>query len=812
MAARLRWLIHATGMRFLLRRKAAFAAATLTMALSVAANTAAFSVVKAFLISGLSVPDPDRLMLIANMRAMPGRGRVLFNDAYRNYELIRDTQRAFAAVATTFQATASWNDGAETHPVESARVTASFFPTMRVSPSVGRAFTREEEGPSPALVVVVSHEFWQSALSANSAALGQTLLLNGEPHRIIGIMPPGFSLPVQTDLWLPFDIPTSARTAITGARQLLTFGRIADGVTRERADADTRALTTRMLALSPENRDYDYELQSMREAVLAGAGATVLLVQVGASVLLLLAALNLASVLLAWGVERQTELAVRQALGAGSGTVRRLVMFQALTVVGISSMVGCALAYLVVAWLRQLELNPALGYFARKIAFDPLVLAFSIAVASVVGLIAASLPSWFANRTNLVTDLRAAGRSATLSRTAARCQSALVLVQTGTSVVVLAMAGLVALSFYNLSRVPLGFPSRDLIVARVFLQGAPYQQAPARARFADRLLANLAAEPSIAGAAFTSTLPVGDIVSGSRFYVPQPDGSVGAEPALFHIRRVSPRYLTTLGIPLLEGRQLEAHDDSASPRVAIVSRALAARYWPNESAVGKRILRAPGNNAPPEPYEVIGVVGDVKDAGSAAPVGEAVYVHWPQWSSVRMTLIVAARGRTESAVTALRRALRSTDPMLAATGVTTVPALVRQATALERLRSVLLVAFAATALMIAAIGCYGVMSQLVASRYREYAVRRALGATPRGLALSVVRRIATLAAPGAALGAVTAALFGGFLGRFVFGVDQRSAPMLAAVAALMLLMAILSTMAPALRAARVDPRISTAGE
>jgi putative ABC transport system permease protein len=802
----LRWISREAGLRFLARRKAACAVAVLTMALALGANTAVFSVVRTFLLASIGVPDAQRLFLIAPVRNLPGRGSVVFNEAYPNYELIRNTQHAFAAVTCISQGVAGWDDHGESRPLQTARVTASFFATTRVFPVLGRAFTATEDGPPPARVVIISHALWQSAFNADRLALGKTLLLNGEPHTIVGVMPPGFIQPVPTDVWLPFDISPQARIGVTGARTLTVYGRLADGVPRARADAEAKDLTRRAVAATSDNKDFWYEMRPLRGVLLDGADSTVLLVQAGAVVLLLLAVLNLASLLLAWGFERRQELAVRHALGAGQGRLVRMLFLQSLVVVGAGAALGVGLTQLIVPWLRHLDLNRTLTFFTSQITLDTSVLFASAATAVVCGLAAGLLPALFSRRADLATSLQT--RSATLSPAALRWQQAMVVMQAALSVVILSAAALLGVSFVKLARVPIGFEPRDLVVARVQLQSADYQQPAARLRFGLDLLDNLDREPEIAAAAFTSTLPVSDGLWGGRFFVELPDGSMSPEPMLLHIRRVSNTYLPTIGIPLLSGRQFAMSDDSASPKVAIVSRSLAARLWPNENAIGKRIYRFGGAKAPPILQEVVGVAGDVMDAGTSVPAGETVYLPWAQQSATQASIVVRPKAGDAAALIALRRALRHTDPVLAAHDEARLEALVAQVNALPRLQTLLLLTFAIAAIGIAALGSYGVMSQLVATREREYALRLVFGAAPAELGRSVLRQLARLTVPGILVGLVVVLLLGGTLQRFVFGVEPRSVLVLSAVSVGMLMIALAATTPSMLRAMRVDIRRS----
>jgi putative ABC transport system permease protein len=365
---------------------------------------------------------------------------------------------------------------------------------------------------------------------------------------------------------------------------------------------------------------------------------------------------------------------------------------------------------------------------------------------------------------------------------------------------------LIATSFWYLSQIPDGFTSDELIVARIVLPDATYGTHPQRAAFGRAFVDNLAAEPELTASGFTTTLPVSDVVWGGRFFVEHPDGSRDTEPTLFHLRRVSPSYLVTMGIPLLRGRTFTAQDDTGAVPVAIVSRALADRLWPNDDPLGKRLFRGGGPNQQPTPVTVVGVVGNTMDAGYSSPPGEAVYVPYTQVSSTRLSIVGRGRGGNAATVAAIRSALRKTDPVVAASSVATLDALVLQANALPRLRTMVLVVFSIVAVGIVALGSYGVMSQLVSNRERELAVRLVFGAQPTRLGASVIGQVAKLTVPGVALGLAIVWAASGVLATFVFGIQARSIVVLVGAGAALIILAVIATLPPALRAMRVDIR------
>jgi hypothetical protein len=336
------------------------------------------------------------------------------------------------------------------------------------------------------------------------------------------------------------------------------------------------------------------------------------------------------------------------------------------------------------------------------------------------------------------------------------------------------------------------------------LPDARYRAPDARVQLSRALAENLAHESDLVSSGFTTTLPVGDGQSGSRIFPELADGSTAKDPILFHIRRVSTSYLASMGIPLVRGRQFTAQDDATAVPVAIVSRAVAERLWPNEDAIGKRVYRAAAANAAPTALTVVGVVGNTMDAGFGSPAGETVYLPYAQSSSVRLSIVAEGRGSTATTIAAIRRALKKTDPLVAAGNVTTLDALVLQANALPRLRSLVMLVFAIVAVGIVALGSYGVMSQLVSTREREFAVRLVFGAVPAQLGRAVLLQVARITLPGILIGLATTWLLAGALKSFVFGVQPTSPKVLAAAGAMLLLLSVAATVPCVLRVLRID--------
>ena len=798
----------AMGWRFLRRRHGSLAAVVLILALALGAHTLAFSVLEAFLFHSFGVPEPQRLFVVAPVRELPGRGEVVFADAWPNYLLLRESEGPFEEVAATVQRTMSWHRDGETRAVQASRVTASFFRTMRVTPRLGRGFEGSEEGPSPAPVAVLSHELWRSGWDGDPGAIGASILLDGETHTIVGVMPEGFAHPLPTDVWLPFDIPEAQRSRITGARMLSFYGRLRGGVAARSAEAEMAAFTRRAVASSPDNEGYRYALRSVVQVLLPKAEPAVVLVQLGAAVLLLLAVANVSTVLVTWGFDRRQEMAVRLSLGASERRVVGLLVLQNVAVVALGSLAAVAVTGIGLGLIEKLELGSSLELFLGDLRVTGRGLGASAAAAALAAFLGGLLPALMSPRRDLQATLRGDDRGASLSPGALRWQKGMVLGQIMLAVVLASAAAPVAMSLHRLGRVDPGFVPGDAVVARVQLPQVTYGDHGSRVRMAERLLEAAAEEGELASFAFSSTLPVGDVPWGGRFFPDEPGDAASDEPLLFHVRRISPNYPAVMGIPLVRGRPLEPGDDAAQPKVALVSGALAERLWPGEDAVDRVLFRVVGGEAP-ERIRIVGVVGDVIDAGAAAPPGETVYLPWAQVSLDRLTLVFEPRGDETAALEAVRRALTRTDPSIAAGRVESLASLLRQANALPRLQALLLAAFAGVATAIVALGSYGVMSQLVAVRRNEMAVRLALGASTRSLAASVLRQAAAIAVPGVLVGLGLVQLGSGLLVPFVDGVDPGSPLLAVGVGATVLTVVALATSAPARRAARQQYRILT---
>ncbi len=746
-----------TALRFFARHKVTTAVIILTMALALAANTIAFSVLHAFLFGNLALPDPDRVVLIPTTKNIPGQGQVDFSDAYPNYLRLRSATHSFSALSATLQADVNWADKADTHRLEGSRVTASFFDVMQVHPVIGRLFTAKDEGPHAAPVALISHQIWRSAFNGDPHVIGASLRLNGVPHTVLGVMPPNFALPggsdAGIDVWLPFDLPEEMWTNVAGARQISTYARRAPGVTLSAADAELKTFATHAIEADPVNKEWSWRVRPLREVLLDGSGGVVLFVQFGAVVLLLLAICNLASVLIAWAAERERETAVRLALGATAWRIIRQFLIQSILLLSTAGILAVWIASLVIPSLKYLNPNASLAALLRHVEIDWTTIGFSALVVVITGIVVGLLPALQTRSLALEETLRSPARGGSANPKAVRWQKAMVTFQAAISVLILVCAALAGIGLRKVSDVKLGFDATNRVGFRIEFPEPAFAQHEQRVKFVRALEANLAKEPALVSYGLTTTLPVGDGQWGGTFVVQLATGEFAGDPVIFHYRRVSPGYLRTMGVPLLEGRMMTERDRIGSLPVAVVSKAAAEKYWPGQSALGRKVRRSSPANSPVT--EIVGVVGNVHDAGAALAPAETIYVPFEQVSLRHAWIVLNGRGSTADTVAAGRRALRLTSSEVAAFGVAKLDALSWQDIALPRLQMVLFAVFALIAVAITGLGTYGVMSQLVAIRQKEIAIRTALGATPHSVLRLVLFQNARLATTGmiAGLGA-----------------------------------------------------------
>ncbi|HMF96652.1 MAG TPA: ABC transporter permease [Vicinamibacterales bacterium] len=796
--------------RSLWNAKAFSAVAVATIALGVGANTAVFSVVDAVLLQPLPFLEADRIVTLTHVNL-----RRDMRDATISYPSFADLlarERRFASLsAYTFDSYNLTGGDAPPEQLPGLRVTASFFDVLGVTMAAGPGFTSRDDVPGGPPVVVLGRRFWSRRFVMKREAIGTTLTLNGAPHLVVGALgvdlpPPFANIDVWTTRVEQVNGFTPAQVA-AGLGYLWGIARLPPGVRVEDVQQEVDAIVRGYARANPGNTDADPEasvrMVPIRERGVASARPPLLMLAAAVGLVLLIACANVASLLLVRATGRAHETAVRAALGASRGQLLAWLGRETAVLAASGGVLGTILSL----WLVDLAAT-SLRDLPRgsDVHVNATVLAFSLLVTAVAGLLFGLAPALRAARQQPVDALRAGGRTASVE--AGHLGAVLVVVEVALSLTLLVAAGLLLKSLVRLMSAPVGFQSEGLVAMNVSLPTATYGEPAAMRSFITRVLPAIDLVPGVAAAAASMSVPPTVNVVAPYLVADGPDLPLAQRPFAAW-SGISPWYFRTMRIPLLAGRTFTAADDERAPLVVVISESLARRGWPNASPIGRRLLvgRFPGF------AEVVGVVGDVKNAGLAQPPQPQAYTPYSQRPWPTMTLVVrAAAGDPLALVNAVRTAVWSVDRELPVTGVEGVASSLSDSIATTRLTAVLLALFALAALVIAAIGLYGVIAQAVVRRSREVGIRIALGADARSVAALVASDALRLVAGGMGLGVVAAALVVRAVRGLVFDVSPSDPATYAAVIVVFTLTAIAAATLPVRRALRVDPLIALRAE
>ena len=780
-----------------LRRAPGFAAATiLTLSLCTGANAAIFSVVDAVVLRPLPYSRPEQLVSL-------GTG------AAGEFLALRERLRSFSQLAAWVEQTHPIDDGQEALRVEGAAVTTNLLPMLGVTPQLGRGFLREEGQPGRNNVLLISDAIWQTHFGGTRDIVGRRILVEGTPHTIVGVMPREFHFPAATtQYWQPGSFNPSNVGATWGVWDKNFIGRVAPGVSVERARREVRDVWPTLRTLNPlwdPGPDYrrDVNPQPLQTSVVGPTGRLLWILFGCVVVVLLIGCVNVANLLLARATARERELTVRAALGGGRGRLLRQLLTESLLLSTTGSALGIGFSVFVVRWLLT-ELPPGIPR-AEEIRVNGTVLLFTAAVALATGVLFGIVPALRATRSNVRSSAVGGGRRTSRDTQHHRISGVLVAAEVAFAVLLVVAATLLVRSFSALRTVRLGFDTDHIIAARITPPNRGYHDTSRVTALYEGLRSRLSALPGVTSVAVTDKLPIAQVVYGAAFRVQgQYEDAKHNLPSIGHLQDVTPEYLRTMGIPLLRGRGFTDADRGGEPLVAIVSESVARRYWPGEDALGKRV-------APPwdSPWmTIVGVVPDTRQDSLRDTSRTSVYVPWAQ-STLRYTseMWVVVRTKREPApfATALRSAVRDIDRTVAVSDVRTMEAVVSDSVRKARFTMLLVAAFAAAALLLGSIGIYGVMSYLVGQRTQEMGIRIALGSTAGGVIGLVVGRAIRLASLGAVIGLAAALITTRWLGALLYGVSALDPVTFIATALLFLLVAAAASYGPAWRATRVDP-------
>ena len=786
----------------------------LTLALSIGANSAIFSVIDGVLLKRLPYPQPDRLVRI-----------FLSNSDYPKFPLnpwdfldFRARNHSFSSMAAFTRGDVQLSGDGEPVRLNGFGITSGYFRVLGLQPQLGREFDFKAEIPGNGLQVIISDRLWRTRFGADPSVIGKKVTLNQQPFTVVGVMPSGTQHPgnnyhsvtygESVDVWWPFSFAGDSNRR--GSHFIEGIARLNDGVSADRARAEMNAIMTQLGREHPNNDTGWSVLVIPLYTEVVGARRQMLLVLLGAvGIVLLIACANAANLLMARASSRQREIAVRLAMGAQRVRIVGQLLTESLILSFLGGALGLVLAYGGVQLL--VSLLPADFPRAHDIHVSAPVLVFTALVSLATGILFGLAPALQASRTDPKQGLQNSGRSTTAGRQQAWLRSALVIAEMSLACVLLIGAGLMLRTFLNLVHLDPGFREDHLLTASLSLPYEAYKTGDQTAQFFSRLSTSLNALPGVTSAGAGSDLPwTGYDENAGGFTI---EGKKPAPGQEFHGRyhMATPGYFSAMGIPLLEGRFFTEADKRDAPLVLIINRAMADLYWPHEKVVGKRIT-FDDNPKDSDWMTIVGVVGDVKDQPNSAKAEPGFW--WSEYQNSERDMSIAVRTQSDprGIGDGMRNAVHQLDPALAVADVKLMDQVADGQVSTPRLTFALVGLFAGLAILLAAIGAYGVIAYTVSQRTQEFGLRVALGARKADLQRMVLIQSARLAVPGTILGVLLALSLGRVVQSLVYGVSPSDPLILSLVVVLMLIVAFIASLVPAYRAAQADPMVMLRAE
>ena len=791
----------------MLRKNPGFTAvAVLTLALGIGANSAIFSVVNAVLLQPLPYREPARLLFISSSDLRTKVNGI--NVSFTKFSLLREQRQELESIAAYYGTSLSLVTQREPEAITGVRATSNLLSLLGVSPARGRSFLPEDEVEGAPDVAVISDGFWHSHFAADENILGQSLRLDGRSVTIVGVLPAAFQFPLQfpePDIWLPRVSDPAFLTSVqvrTGASYLNVIARMRPRGTLERAQTELDTLTSRYVSEFPgfvDSSKYGTSAVSLQDTLVGTSrpGLAVLLAAVG--FVLLIACANVANLLLARATAREREMALRKALGASSLRLVRQLLIESMLLSLLGGIVGVSLAAAVVPAVRAF--SPGSVPRLAQARLDAPVLLYSLLLCAVTGVLFGLMPALQAAGRDLQGALKEGSRGSSEGGQRGKLRSVLVVAEMALALVLMTGAGLLIESFSRLLQVNPGFSPANVMTFPINLPPGTYTAPEKQVLFYRQLVERATAVPGVEAAGVTTYLP---LAGGARFIYFCPEGlacqGIGKDPTAAQ-RLVSAGYFATVRTPVLKGRVFTERDIATAPPVVVVNQTLADRYWPGQNPIGRHLA----NSRDMTQREVVGVVSDVKFTALSAPNVEEVYMPIEQLPALAATLVVRSSGSLQALVTAVRAKFAEVDPNLPVTGIASMDSVVATSVAQPRLILNFVAVFAGFALLLAAIGIYGVMAYSVASRSQEMGIRLSLGAETADILKLVVAQGMRLALVGIVIGVVASLALTRLIATLLFDV-RATDPLAFSVAALALLLtALLACYLPARRATRVDP-------
>ncbi|HEX8351489.1 MAG TPA: ABC transporter permease [Pyrinomonadaceae bacterium] len=794
------WMDLRYGARGLLKQRAFMLVAVLTLALGIGANTALFSVINAVFLNPLPFPEPDRVVSLYETFEPAGTSALSFP----NLRDWREQNTAFEGIAAHVDGAFNLQAGDSPQRLQGLRVEANYFDVLGVRPQLGRTFLKGEDEAGRENVVVLSDSLWRGSFGADPDIVDKSIPLNGRKYTVVGVMPPALSALSRTQVWAPLVFP-EAEKASRGSHGYSAVGRLKRGVTQEAAGEEMNVIAARLAQQYPDVQAGRGALLNGFEEELVGDVRQPLLMLMGAvAFVLLIACSNVANLLLARAAGRHREIALRIALGAGRLRLLRQFLTEGVLLSVAGGAVGGVTAWLGLGLLGRL----AFAFLPRssEIKLDLRVLAFTVLVSLLTGVVFGLAPAAQALKTDLQDGLKDGGKGSAGGFGGNWTRNALVVTEIAAAFVLLIGAGLLMKSYARLQSVDPGVKPENVLTAKLSLAPERYADGDALGRFHERLLERVAAVPGVEAAGLASHLSVEEYGTNGYVRVEGKTYAPNREP-LVELRVVSPDYFRVMGVPLVRGRMFDERDTKDAPAGVVVNETMARTVWPGEDPVGKRVW---GRPVVSDWVPVVGVVADVKNVGLVRPPVPEFYFNYARGGEGLRNVTLAVRSRLEPAVlaAAVRREVREVDPGQPAYGVRTMRAVLDGTVTDRRLNMTLLGVLSALALALAVVGIYGVMSYNVARHTREIGIRMALGAQKTHIHRLVIGRGAALALAGVLVGLVLALWLTRLMTGLLFDVSATDPATFAGIAALLFAVALVACYVPARRAVKVDPLVA----
>ena len=784
------------GARMLLKKPGFTLVAVVTLALGIGANTAIFSVVNAVLLRPLPFRESERLVMAWNKGAEAAGGD---RTPLAVADLLdwRAQSQSFESVGAFQHRYFNYIGGASPERVRGANVTADFFATLGVKAELGRTFYPDEERPGAPRVAVISDGFWRKHFAADPQVIERTINLNDVSFTIVGVMPAGLNFPVkEVELWTAMQVATPTRW---GPWFLIGIARLKPGVTVQQAQAEMHTVKG-----SFSGTEFDFNILSINDYVVGNVRPALLALLVAVTLVLLIAAANVANLTLVRATARVKEISIRTALGAGRRRVIRQLLTESLLLAFGGGALGMFCAVWGVALLRKLgpEDIPRLD----QISVDARVLGWTAVVSLVTGVLFGLAPALQNSRMNLNEVLKEGGRGSTEGAGRRRWRNLLVVAELSFAVMLLIGAGLVVKSLWRLQQVDLGVNPERVLTMQLALRGQRYEQPHQVRDFCSRLVEQTEALPGVRAAAVSDSLPP-DSTSGSDDFTIEGRTFSRDETPIAYLIRVSPDYFRAMGTQLRSGRYVNAADSADAPPVVLINETLERQFFPGEDPIGKRLNL--GSEREPDWNQIVGVIGDVKYNGLADEVQPALYLAAAQAPSWSLSLIVKTETSDPLSLTAaVRDEIRKLDPELPIAQISTLEQRLAGAIAQPKFRTALIALFAVVALILACVGIYGVMSYSVTQRTHEIGIRMALGAQAGDVLKMVIRQGLTVVATGVVIGLAASFALTRLMSSLLFEVKATDPQTFVTTALLLGLTALVACYIPARRATKVDPMVA----